>query len=360
MFSKAVLASTLIAAVSAHQNFHQLWINDETPGYQAGIRMPPSNSPVVDVTSEDIACNVGGSKVPSGVDTIAANEGDTVKVQWDQSGHPGPITHMLFGPVDDASATTGVGSWFKIDELNYADGKWANEIMGADNMTHEFKLPAGLASGEYLLRSEMLALHSAQTVGGAQFYIGCAQLKITGTGSAGSCGPSIELPGAYKAEDENIYIPDVYNGFDPTTYSAPGGPVATCDGAGAGTAPVSGSSPASSSVVPSNNTLAVPSTFASVPASTVPAIPVSSTLVASISQGANASSAVSAPTTLATSIASSISSNSTAVAAPTGSAGNGSIANKYHQCGGKSWTGATSCETGSTCKVQNDYYSQCV
>jgi hypothetical protein len=37
-------------------------------------------------------------------------------------------------------------------------------------MTHEFKLPTGLASGEYLLRSEMLALHGAQTVGGAQFY----------------------------------------------------------------------------------------------------------------------------------------------------------------------------------------------
>lgn len=171
MFSKAIIATALLGAASAHQNFHQFWVNDETPGYQTGIRMPPSNSPVVDITSDDMACNVGGSKVPSGVETVAAAEGDSIKVQWDQSGHPGPITHFLFGPVDDASQATGIGAgWFKIDEQDQVDGKWANEIMGANNMTHEFKLPTGLASGEYLLRSEMLALHGAQTVGGAQFY----------------------------------------------------------------------------------------------------------------------------------------------------------------------------------------------
>jgi len=180
MFSKAIIATALLGAVSAHQNFHQFWVNDQTPGYQVGIRMPPSNSPVEDVTSDDMACNVGGSKVPSGVETVAAAEGDSIKVQWDNSGHPGPITHFLYGPVDDASQATGIGAgWFKIDEVDQVDGKWANEIMQASNMTHEFKLPTGLASGEYLLRSEMLALHGSQTVGGAQFYSMSFYLVIT-------------------------------------------------------------------------------------------------------------------------------------------------------------------------------------
>nr|AKN52393.1 endoglucanase [Rhizopus reflexus] len=31
----------------------------------------------------------------------------------------------------------------------------------------------------------------------------------------------------------------------------------------------------------------------------------------------------------------------------------------YGQCGGKDWNGPTCCESGSTCKVSNDYYSQC-
>lgn len=152
MLSKAVLATTFLSAVSAHQTWNQLWINDVTPGNQVGIRMPPSNSPVTDVTSNDMACNVGGSKVPSGVKTLEAKEGDSIKVQWTQSGHPGPITHFLYGPVDDASQATGVGAgWFKIDELDYKGGKWASEIMGANNMTYEFKLPTGLKSGEYLV-----------------------------------------------------------------------------------------------------------------------------------------------------------------------------------------------------------------
>ncbi|KAK1492074.1 hypothetical protein CTAM01_10131 [Colletotrichum tamarilloi] len=32
----------------------------------------------------------------------------------------------------------------------------------------------------------------------------------------------------------------------------------------------------------------------------------------------------------------------------------------YHQCGGKGWTGATVCVAGTSCVVQNEWYSQCV
>ncbi|KAK6207817.1 endoglucanase 3 [Colletotrichum tabaci] len=35
-------------------------------------------------------------------------------------------------------------------------------------------------------------------------------------------------------------------------------------------------------------------------------------------------------------------------------------AGPYMPCGGKGWTGATTCVSGYTCVVQNDYYSQCV
>ncbi|KAH7333279.1 putative endo-beta-1,4-glucanase D [Rhexocercosporidium sp. MPI-PUGE-AT-0058] len=232
MLTNAAIVASLLTAVSAHQNFHQFWVNDVSPGYQVSIRMPPNNSPVTDLTSKDLACNVNGNVVPSGVTTTTAKEGDTIKVKWDSSSHPGPITHFLYGPVDDASMATGIGSWIKIDEFDSKNGTWANEIMMTQDMTYSFKLPTGLASGEYLLRSEMLALHGAQTIGGAQFYMGCAQLKITGTGSAGSCTPEIQIPGAYKADDTNIYIPNIYYGFDISTYTAPGGKIAVCGGSG--------------------------------------------------------------------------------------------------------------------------------
>ena len=63
-------------------------------------------------------------------------------------------------------------------------------------------------------------------------------------------------------------------------------------------------------------------------------------------------------TTLATSTKTSTApakTTTTAAAAPAG----GSIA-KYGQCGGIGWTGSTTCASGSTCTVLNDYYSQCL
>ncbi|KAF5093029.1 hypothetical protein D0Z00_004281 [Geotrichum galactomycetum] len=41
-------------------------------------------------------------------------------------------------------------------------------------------------------------------------------------------------------------------------------------------------------------------------------------------------------------------------------AGDSSCAAAYNQCGGLNWAGATCCETGFSCVVQNDYYSQCL
>lgn len=38
----------------------------------------------------------------------------------------------------------------------------------------------------------------------------------------------------------------------------------------------------------------------------------------------------------------------------------GDCAAKYGQCGGQGWTGATCCQSGSTCRVSNQYYSQCL
>jgi hypothetical protein len=45
---------------------------------------------------------------------------------------------------------------------------------------------------------------------------------------------------------------------------------------------------------------------------------------------------------------------------PSGTAGAGAAVKKFYQCGGLAYTGSTTCETGLTCTVQNEYYSQCL
>lgn len=52
----------------------------------------------------------------------------------------------------------------------YAAGGW-----------HYFTMPTCIAPGDYLMRVELLALHSASSPGGAQFYMGVSPPLTTTT-----------------------------------------------------------------------------------------------------------------------------------------------------------------------------------
>ncbi|KAK0629028.1 glycoside hydrolase family 74 protein [Bombardia bombarda] len=92
----------------------------------------------------------------------------------------------------------------------------------------------------------------------------------------------------------------------------------------------------------------------------------SSTVVVSSTKTSSSSTSTLSTTTKATTTAVVTSSTSTTsktstsptstAATPTGTA----VAQKWAQCGGTGWTGATVCVTGSTCTKQNDYYWQCL
>ncbi len=86
-------------------------------------------------------------------------------------------------------------------------------------------IPNNLASGNYLIRHEIIALHLATQRGGAEFYPACAQLRIGGsqTGKPND-NELVSLPGAYSDGDPGIYDPDVYN--TNVDYVFPGPPVA--------------------------------------------------------------------------------------------------------------------------------------
>lgn len=63
-------------------------------------------------------------------------------------------------------------------------------------------IPSCLPDGDYLFRGELLALHSASRSGGAQFYMECAQLRLSGGGSASP--QTYNIPGIYKASDPGV------------------------------------------------------------------------------------------------------------------------------------------------------------
>ena len=89
----------------------------------------------------------------------------------------------------------------------------------------DVKIPKCIPSGDYLLRVEHIGLHSASAVGGAQLYISCAQLSVSG-GTGSLPADLVSIPGAYKPTDPglvvNIYYPV------PTNYKPPGMAPLTC------------------------------------------------------------------------------------------------------------------------------------
>lgn len=212
-FTLIVAGAALFQGAAAHYRFTKLIVNGQVTGeYQYVRRNTNMNSPVTDL-NDDLRCNTGGASGAS-TSTYTVAAGSTVGFQMDQAiFHSGPALAYLSKAPSTAAAYNGSGGWFKIWQqgptFNNGGLQWPT-----DNQSQfTFKLPSNIQAGEYLLRIEHIALHGLP----AQFYISCAQLKITGGGSA---NPStIQLPSGYVGAPgltANIYYPPL------TSYPMPG------------------------------------------------------------------------------------------------------------------------------------------
>ncbi|KAJ7594891.1 glycosyl hydrolase family 61-domain-containing protein [Mycena floridula] len=302
------LSSILAVAITAHAHatFQDFWVGS-TDMVSTCVRLPLNNNPITSVSGPDIACNTNPQASP-GLCTVAA--GSQVSVEMHQQpgdrtctteaiggNHDGP-TIIYMAKVDNALTASGTSAkWFKVAQVGLVSTDyWGTDVMNANCGKVVFTVPSCIPAGQYLIRAEVIALHVASSVGGAQFYASCYTINVTGGGAASPA--TVSFPGAYSATDPGILF-NLYGSY--TSYTIPGPPVFSCSGAGTGT-PTTSTGP----------------TTTAKPTSTV--------------------STTSAPTT---------------------SAGSGAGAVLYGQCGGIGWTGPTSCAQG-TCKATNAYYSQCL
>ncbi|OBT66901.1 hypothetical protein VE03_04222 [Pseudogymnoascus sp. 23342-1-I1] len=326
------------------------------------VRPPQSNSPVSDVTSNDLRCNVGGTTGVAGKCAVTA--GSTVTVEMHQQpgdrscaneaiggDHFGPVLGYL-SAVEDATTADGSDGWFKIYEDSWAPGTGSNgaaDYWGTKDMNTccgrvNMKIPDDIPAGDYLLRAEVVALHVAGSLGGAQLYMSCYQLTITGGGSAAPA--LVELPGAYAATDPGILV-DIYQSL--ATYVAPGPTVYggftksagdVCSGVETGT---------ETGAAYTGGGAAAPTTNVAVVSSSTAGVATTTAVVGSTGAAATTSKA-----------ATSAAATSSAAAATSTAASGGCASPKYGQCGGEGWTGCTECVEGSTCEaVSPPYYSQC-
>lgn len=232
-----MIVSTLISAlgllavsVSGHGAVTSYLIGGVTyPGYQgySPATSPPtiewqwpSYNPILTVTDPMMRCNGGTSAALSA--PVAA--GQTVTAIWAQWTHQqGPVMVWMYKCAGEFSACDGSGAgWFKIDEMGMTappltGTSWGTAVVFA-TLKWTSTIPATLAPGNYLIRHELLALHQADT---PQFYPECAQLQVTGSGTASPPSSYLTSIPAYASQNDPGIMIDIYTSTA-TNYTCPG------------------------------------------------------------------------------------------------------------------------------------------
>jgi cellulase len=223
-----------------------------------------------DVTK--IACHkdaTAGAKVAK----VAA--GGTIDLQWNTwpESHVGPVLDYL-AKVDDATSATAKDlKFFKIDQAGFENNQWAASKLVANNNTWTVTIPKNIASGQYVLRHEIIALHSAGQANGAQNYPKCINIEVSSSGTENPTGVTADK--FYTPTDPGIKV-NVYSG-DQSSYKFPGPALFSGAGSDSGSSTGSGSSsPTATSAPAATSSAAVKNAAAS---STVPVA--SATAVAS-------------------------------------------------------------------------------
>jgi lytic cellulose monooxygenase (C1-hydroxylating) len=180
--------------------------------------------------TSDITCHYASAPGVLHVDTFP---GDELKLQWNEwpTSHKGPVVDYLADCKGDcAHADKHTLEWVKISEWGWLNssgwqelsGTWASDVLIANKASWMVKVPKLLAEGNYVLRHEIIALHVADQVNGAQAYPQCINLQVTKReedqdGSrlmGGVVGSDL-----YTMEDKGILV-DIHRGV--TGYDIPG------------------------------------------------------------------------------------------------------------------------------------------
>ncbi|PYH52205.1 lytic polysaccharide monooxygenase auxiliary activity family 9 protein [Aspergillus niger CBS 101883] len=172
--------------------------------------------------SSNIVCHRGSAP---GALAAPVTPGGTVKMTWNTwpDDHHGPVITYLAncnGSCSDVDKTAL--QFFKIDAGGLIDdseipGTWATDKLIDNNYTRSITIPSDIEAGNYVLRHEIIALHGAEDLDGAQNYPQCINLNVTGSGTAtpsGTLGTAL-----YKDTDPGIYI-DIWQSI--SSYTIPG------------------------------------------------------------------------------------------------------------------------------------------
>lgn len=198
-------------------------------------------------SSPNIICH---KNAKPGASSAPVKAGGSVELQWTEwpESHHGPVITYLANCNGDCSTVDKTTlKFFKIDEGGLIDdsnvpGTWASDNLISNNNSRTITIPSTIEPGNYVLRHEIIALHSAGNKNGAQNYPQCFNLKVTGGGSDSPSGTlGTEL---YKDTDPGI-LANIYTSL--SSYPIPGPALYTGGASGPDTSAQTSSSTATTS-----------------------------------------------------------------------------------------------------------------
>ncbi|KAK5655112.1 hypothetical protein OQA88_6011 [Cercophora sp. LCS_1] len=210
------------SAAEAHYRFSKIVVNGvaETKEWTA-VRQTKNyqgNQGVTDVNSADMRC----FQMRAGTSTATIEAGQKLGfIANAQVTHFGPVQFYMAKVPDSANINSwdpAGNVWFKVASIDAVRTGSGWDWPAYNKQVVDFTVPKSVPSGKYLVRVESIALHQAQSAGGAQIYLSCAQVEVTGGGN-GSPGPLVSFPGAYRSSDPGLIW--LYHPVK-TSYTAPG------------------------------------------------------------------------------------------------------------------------------------------
>ncbi|CCO32147.1 Cellulose-growth-specific protein [Rhizoctonia solani AG-1 IB] len=170
------------------------------------VRKVPDDGPLT-FDSGDLTCNRGGAVGNGQTATVAAGQSVTWTMNTWPADHKGPVTVYMANCGDNCDNYDGSGnSWFKVGGDGLIDAgsfRWGSDKLIEQGNSWTQVIPSNIKSGNYLMRLELLALHSA---GSPQFYPSCTQLKVTGGGDGTPAQSElVSIPGVYKSGDPALF-----------------------------------------------------------------------------------------------------------------------------------------------------------
>ncbi|KAJ3080226.1 hypothetical protein HK102_003210 [Quaeritorhiza haematococci] len=174
------------------------------------------NFPITGAESDELMCNALGADPNVKIPACEVAAGGNIEIEyWHNPSGKFEFDNFVIHPShkggcaaylsDNLSVRPGVDkNWAKIAEQGRVGDKFCTELVNQNDGRWNFKVPAGLKEGTYLLRTELIPLHLGS--GKPEHYVQCAHIKVTGGGSGTLQGERVAIP---SPEYQNPSMPGV-------------------------------------------------------------------------------------------------------------------------------------------------------